>query len=237
MIKIINKNLYTYGVNKNSNFQIIKVSQKINYSKFDLRITLPGTKVKFIRNIIIPIIGFHNIRNATAAVAVASSIGVSNKLIKVGLKEFKGVQRRFTYLFSFQGVPFFDDYAHHPSEIIEVLNGVREVYKNKEIVCVFQPHRISRVKSLKREFSSAFKKADTVVLCPIYKAGENIRLGFNYLNFAKEIIKNSNVKLIIIKNNLDLIKYSKKNIYGDKIVIGMGAGSISGWIRELKNFL
>ena len=150
-----------------------------------------------------------------------------------GLKDFEGVERRFTKLFSLQGVPFFDDYAHHPTEIKEVLNGVKEVYKNKEIICVFQPHRISRVKNLKKDFSLAFKKADTVVLCPIYKAGENISLGFTYLNFAREIIKNSNIKLILIKNNLDLAKFVKQNIYGDKIVIGMGAGSISNWMRKL----
>ena len=235
--KATNKNYSTYGIHKNSNFKIINISQKINYSKFDVKITLLGNLVKFIRNIQIPIIGLHNIRNATAALAVASSIGISNRIIKKGLKEFEGVQRRFTKLFSFQSVPFFDDYAHHPTEIKEVLNGVKKVYKNKEIVCVFQPHRITRIKNLRKEFSLAFKKANTVVLCPIYKAGENISLGFTYSNFAKEIIKNSNVKLILIKNSLDLIKFTKQNIYGDKIVIGMGAGTISNWLRELQKLL
>ena len=235
--KVANKNYSTYGINKNSNFKIINISQKINYSKFDVKITLPGNLVKFIKNIQIPILGLHNIRNATAAIAAASSVGISSKIIKKGLKDFEGVERRFTKLFSLQGVPFFDDYAHHPTEIKEVLNGVKEVYKNKEIVCVFQPHRISRVKNLKKEFSLAFKKADTVVLCPIYKAGENISLGFTYSNFAREIIKNSNIKLILIKNNLDLAKFVKQNIYGDKIVIGMGAGSISNWMRKLPKLL
>ena len=74
-------------------------------------------------------------------------------------------------------------------------------------------------------------------MCPIYKAGENIKLGFNYINFAKSIIKNSKVNLILIKNNFDLIKYTKQNIFGDKIVIGMGAGSVSNWIRDLPNHL
>ena len=81
---------------------------------------------------------------------------ISNKLIKDGLKNFQGVQRRFTKLFSFQKVPFFDDYAHHPTAIREVLNGAKEVYKNKEIVCIFQPHRISRLKILRKDFSKAF---------------------------------------------------------------------------------
>ena len=235
--KISNMNYLTYGVDKKSNFRIFNVVQKIDYSIFDIKISLPSNKKKYINNIKIPIIGLHNIRNATAAVAVSSSIGISNKLIKDGLKNFQGVQRRFTKIFSFQKVPFFDDYAHHPTEIKEVLNGVKEVYKNKEIVCIFQPHRISRLKNLKREFSKAFAKADVVVLCPIYKAGENINLGFKYSNFAKELIRNSKNKVILINNRLDLAKFTRQNIYGDKIVIGMGAGSISNWIRELPALL
>ena len=117
------------------------------------------------------------------------------------------------------------------------MEGVREVYKKKEIICVFQPHRISRLKNLSNEFSKSFKKANTVILCPIYKAGENIKLGFSYNSFAKKIIRNSKVKLIQINSNLDLIKYVKQNIYGDKIVIGMGAGSISNWIRDLPKYI
>ena len=235
--KISNMNYLTYGVDKKSNFRIFNVIQKVDYSIFDIKISLPSNKKKYIKNIKIPIIGLHNIRNATAAVAVSSSIGISNKLIKDGLKNFQGVQRRFTKIFSFQKVPFFDDYAHHPTEIKEVLNGVKEVYKNKKIVCIFQPHRISRLKNLKREFSKAFAKADVVVLCPIYKAGENINLGFKYSNFAKELIRNSKIKVILINNRLDLAKFTRQNIYGDKIVIGMGAGSISNWIRELPALL
>ena len=230
--KIKNLNYNTYGIEKLSNFKIINILQKENYSKFDIKINLPGVK-NFIINIKIPLIGLHNIRNSTAAAAVAFSVGIPVKIIKKGLEKFSGVQRRFTKIFSFKDVSFFDDYAHHPTEIKEVLDGVREVYKKKEIVCVFQPHRISRLKDLHEEFSKSFKKADTLILCPIYKAGENMQLGFSYNSFAKNIIKNSKVKLIHINNNLDLIKYVKQNVYGNKIVIGMGAGSISNWIREL----
>ncbi len=235
--KIKNLNYNTYGTNKLSNFKIFNISQNENYSKFDIKINLPGTKINSIKNIKIPLIGLHNIRNSTAAVAVAFSVGIPIKIIKKGLKKFSGVQRRFTKVFSYQNVPFFDDYAHHPTEISEVLDGVREVYKDKEIECVFQPHRISRLKNLHEEFSKSFKKANTLVLCPIYKAGENIKLGFSYKSFAKKIIKNSKVKLILINNNLDLIKYVKQNIYGNKIVIGMGAGSISNWIRDLPKYI
>ena len=235
--KIRNLNYSTYGTDKLSNFKILNISQNENYSKFDIKISLPGSKEKLMKNIKVPLIGLHNIRNSTAAAAVAFSIGIPVKIIKKGLEKFSGVQRRFTKIFSFQNVPFFDDYAHHPTEITEVLDGVKEVYKNKEIICIFQPHRMSRLKNLHEEFSKAFKKADTVILCPIFKAGENIKLPFSYNYFAKKIIKKSNVKLILINNNLDLVKYVKQNIYGNKIVIGMGAGSISNWIRDLPNYI
>ena len=235
--KIRNLNYSTYGTDKLSNFKILNISQNENYSKFDIKISLPGSKEKLIKNIKVPLIGLHNIRNSTAAAAVAFSIGIPINIIKRGLEKFSGVQRRFTKIFSFQNVPFFDDYAHHPTEITEVLDGVREVYKNKEIICIFQPHRISRLKNLHEEFSKSFKKADTVILCPIFKAGENIKLPFSYNYFAKKIIKKSNVKLILINDNLDLVKYVKQNIYGNKIVIGMGAGSISNWIRDLPNYI
>ena len=132
---------------------------------------------------------------------------------------------------------FYDDYAHHPTEIKEVLSGVKAVYKKNEIICVFQPHRISRLKDLKKEFSYSFKKADTVILCPVYTAGEKMKLGFDYNNFAKDIIKNSKVRLFLVNDKYELAKFIKHNIYGKKIVIGMGAGSISAWMKELPNLI
>ena len=230
--KIKNKNFYTYGLDKKSNFMIENILQNKSYSKFDVKIKIPG-KIKAIKNIIIPLLGLHNIKNATSALAVAFSIGVPDSLIKLGLKSFKGVQRRFDYLFKKNSVPFFDDYAHHPTEILSVLNGVRKVYKNEEIVCIFQPHRVSRVNSLKVEFSNCFRKADTILLCPIYKAGENIKLNFSYTSFASLIAKNSKVKLIMLKDEIELKKITNNLAFGNKIFIAMGAGSISSWVRKL----
>jgi len=230
--KTNNKNFYTYGLSKDANFNITNTLQKEKYSEFNLKIKIPGIR-KEIKKIKIPLIGMHNIKNAASCAAVAFLIGINDKTIKEGLKNFKGVQRRFNFLFKKNDALFFDDYAHHPTEISSVLEGVKEVYKKKEIICIFQPHRISRVKNLKFEFSRSFKKADTVILCPIYKASENIKLGFAYEKFAKLIIKNSNVSLIKIENEDSLKKLIKQTGYGEKIYIGMGAGSISNWMRNL----
>ena len=232
-----NKNFYTYGINLKSNFLIRNINQKKEITAFDLVVNLPNKKKQIIKKIKIPLLGIHNIRNSVAAAAVALTVGITIKDIKNGLLRFKGVQRRFNKIFTFNGVNFYDDYAHHPTEIKMVLDGVNEVYKDYEKVCVFQPHRISRLRDLRKEFSSAFQKADIVILCPVYLAGEKIKLPFSYLKFAKEIIKNSKVKLFLIKDNIQLAKFIKRNIYGKKMVIGMGAGTISNWMRKLPELM
>jgi len=232
-----NKNFYTYGTDPNSNFHIKNIKLDKKFSEFDLNIKLPNKKRNIIRRIKIPLLGLHNIRNAAAAIAVTLTIGISVFNIKIGLKLFKGVQRRFNKIFSYRGTEFYDDYAHHPTEIIGVLEGVKNVYKNYKKICIFQPHRISRLKDLKKEFTFAFKNCDEVILCPVYSAGEKIKLGFDYKNFAKQIIKNSKVKLFMINDKYELVNFIKNNIHGKKIVIGMGAGSISGWMREMPKLI
>ncbi len=234
---IKSKNFYTYGKDIKSNFLIKNIIQKKEMTQFDLIVNLPNKKKQIIKNIKIPLIGIHNIRNSVAAAAVALTVGITINDIKDGLLKFNGVQRRFNKIFSLNGVDFYDDYAHHPTEIQMTLDGVKKVYKDYEKVCVFQPHRISRLRDLRKEFSFSFQNADIVILCPVYLAGEKIKLGFSYLKFAKEIIKNSKVRLFLIKDDLQLAKFIKKNIYGKKIVIGMGAGTISNWMRKLPELM
>ena len=238
LVKVLKtKNFYTYGINSKSNFLIKNIKQNIKFSEFDLEVNLPNKKKLIIKKIRIPLLGIHNIRNSVGAAAVALTVGISTSEIKKGLLSFKGVQRRFNKIFSYNNIDFYDDYAHHPTDIKFVLDGVEKVYKKYEKVCIFQPHRVSRLKDLRKEFSFAFKKANTVILCPVYTAGEKIQLGFNYLNFAKDIIKNSKVKLFIVNDNYQLAKFLKSNMYGNKIVIGMGAGTISNWIRKLPDLM
>ena len=234
---IKNKNFYTYGLHKKSNFIIKNIKQLKKFSEFDLNIKLPNKKNQLIKKFRIPLLGIHNIKNSVAAAALALTVGLPIKNIKNGLKNFKGVQRRFNKIFSFNNVDFYDDYAHHPTEIKEVLNSIKNIYKDYEKICIFQPHRVSRLKDLKKEFSFAFKNADKVILFPIYTAGEKIKLGFSYISFAKQVIKNSKVQLFLLDNKFQLAKFIKSSIYGKKIVIGMGAGTISGWMRELPKLL
>ena len=136
-------------------------------------------------------------------------------------------------MFSVEKREFYDDYAHHPTEIKAVINSARQVHKDRKIICVFQPHRYSRVKSLKNEFALSFKSSDAVVLCPVYSAGEKVMYNFNQDNFSKLISRKSKIQVINIKNQKELKSYFKKNLLEDEMTICMGAGSISNWIREI----
>ena len=234
--KIKNYNFYTYGVNDKSNFCIKNLKQEKTFTQFDLSIKLTNKKKFLVKKIKIPLLGIHNVRNSVAAIGVALTVGISIKAIKKGLLSFKGVQRRFNKIFTYNNIDYYDDYAHHPTEIKFVLDGLKKVYKDYEKICIFQPHRISRLKDLRKEFSYSFSDADTVILCPIFTAGEKIKLGFSYNSFAREIIKNSKVKLFLVNDNIELSKFLKY-LSGKKIVIGMGAGTISNWMRQLPKLM
>ena len=235
--KIKNQNIITYGLSEKSNFRIKNVKLRYNKSIFDLEVNLPNQERKIYKFFKIPLIGIHNIKNCSASIAIAIMMGISVNLIKKAIFEFKGVQRRFNFIFEHQNNIYYDDYAHHPTEIYELLKSTRAVYKSKTIISVFQPHRISRLNSLKKRFTKCFKFSNQVILCPIYKAGENLKLKFDYFKFAREIIKNSRVELIMINNEKELAKYVKHNIYGDNILIGVGAGTISNLIRNLPKLI
>jgi len=235
--KCKNNNFLTYGFNKNSNYQIKNVKKNKNNSIFDLRIKIADRKNYKIKNLKVNLLGDHNISNVTASIAVALNLGIKIKKIKEALKKFLGIQRRFTKVFSIGKKDFFDDYAHHPTEIKAVINGAREVYKNRKIICVFQPHRYSRVAALKKEFASSFKSINTVVLCPVYSAGEKKKYNFSQDIFSKLISKRSKTQVVNIQNQKDLKNYINKNLLSDEMVICMGAGSITNWIREIGNDL
>jgi UDP-N-acetylmuramate--alanine ligase len=98
---------------------------------------------------------------------------------------------------------------------------------------VFQPHRYSRVALLKKEFANAFIDSDLVVLCPIYAASEQSIKNINHYELAKLIKKNSKKEVICIENQSDLERFIKLHAYGNEIIVCMGAGSISSWIRDI----
>ena len=235
--KVKNKNILTYGENIKANYVITKIKYNLDSTSFNLSFKDREKKRKIIKNINVKLLGKHNVLNATAAFIVCLNLGADQNIIKKSLKNFSGVQRRMTKVFSKNKNDFYDDYAHHPTEISSILEGVSNVNDKRKIISIFEPHRYSRILSLKKEFSKCFFKSDMVIICPLYSAGEKKDSKFNLINFANSISKNSKTQVIIVKTELELIKYFKRNLTSNEIIIGMGAGSISKWMIGLKSSL
>ena len=232
--KIKNKNILSYGENVNAHYQVKKIRYNFDSTTFDLSFKNKEKKNTNIKNITVKLLGKHNALNAAAAFIVCLNLGANINLIKRSLNQFSGVQRRMTKVFSKNKNDFYDDYAHHPTEIRSILEGVHNVNTKRKIISIFEPHRYSRALTLKKEFSKAFIKSDLVIMCPLYAAGERKNSKFNLIKFASSIAKNSNTQVILVRNEIELSKYLKKNLINDEIIIGMGAGAISRWMAGLK---
>jgi len=238
IIKLIKKstkqNFLTYGFSSKADFVPTNLVYKNMKIYFDLKVNL---KKKFtIKHIELNLMGRHNVLNATAAIIVSITLGISTKKIKKTLENFLGVQRRLTKVYQNKGRIIFDDYAHHPTEIAAVLNACKKNFNKNKIISVFQPHRFSRVQSLYNEFTTCFTDSDLVVLCPVYAAGEK-NISFDLEKLGKKIVKNSKTEVVIVKDEKNLDIFLQKNYSNKEVVIGMGAGNISQWIRSISKKL
>src|SRR5262249_4773070 len=154
--KIEDRRIITYGINPQADARLVDLTPMGGGSKFSVVIRDRKTGAAHeIGNIALPMPGRHNASNATAAIAVAHELGLSNYAIRKALAGFGGVKRRFTRTGEWNGVTVIDDYGHHPVEISAVLKAARES-SNGKIIAVVQPHRYSRLQSLFEEFCTCF---------------------------------------------------------------------------------
>jgi len=116
--------------------------------------------------------GQHNVLNALAAIALCRGIGLEFAEIRAGLAEFHGVCRRFELLGTPNCITWIDDFAHHPTEVRATLEAARQRYGRRRLWCLFQPHQVSRLRTLLPEFAASFERADQVLIAPVYAARE-----------------------------------------------------------------
>ena len=216
--------------NKNADVFIKKVFFKKQYSKFELKFNTPINNLSGLQSYTLKAIGLHNIYNATASIIASLLAGVKNNYINSSLINYVGVKRRFTYLGKVNLSSIYDDYAHHPTEILATLKGAKQI--NKNIIVVFQPHRYSRTKILFNEFLQVLSKIKKLYLLDTYSAGEKIIRGFETKNIYNQLIK-SRKNIFYIKEK-DLNKSIYKETNKKSIIIFMGAGSIT---KIASNFL
>ncbi len=179
--------------------------------------------------------GLHNRKNAQLVLALSNVLGLDNQKIRIGLKKFMGTWRRQEYKGKYFNMDFYDDYAHHPTEIKATLQAFKEKYKDdihgKKIVAVFQPHLYSRTKILFDDFVNSFTDADEIIILPIYAAREKYDDSIDSQMLVREIqnkFGDKNVTYIKVEYyNWNLLKdYLEINANINKVVITMGSGDV-----------
>lgn len=173
-----------------------------------------------------------NIENGVAAMAMAQLNGVSDEEIKRGMEDFRGVDRRFDFKVKTDKMVFLSDYAHHPNEINQSVKSVRELYKDKKIAAIFQPHLYTRTRDFYKEFADSLSLLDTVYLCDIYPAREQPIPGVTS-KIIYDNLRDGMEKYLIHKE--DILNIAKTGDF--EVLISLGAGDIENYVPEITKIL
>ena len=239
----------TYSL-QNENADVYAENIRMMNGSYEFDVVINENKIE---NVVLHMGGMHNIENAVAAIAVASSLGIENEKIKAAVEDFKGVKRRFEYIIPpvtgdsplrlRRGVGgevvFVDDYAHHPEELRALINGAKSLFRQKKCTVIFQPHLFSRTKDLADGFAEVLDLADEVILLPIYPARELPVEGVSSQMILDKM--NNNNKRVMTKEELmtwmknDFSKTADKE-FGE-VIITAGAGDIDTLIEPIKQIL
>jgi UDP-N-acetylmuramate--alanine ligase len=235
--KIEDRQVITYGVNPQADVRLIDVNLEGGVCRFNILVrSRSGAKATEIKDILLPMPGHHNALNATAAIALALELGIPSEKIRTALKNFGGVNRRFTKTGEWNGVTIFDDYGHHPVEIGAVLKAARASTKGS-VIAIMQPHRYTRLRDLFDQFSTCFNDADHVVIAPVYPAGEAPIPGIDRDALVQGIRARGHRHVIALDGPEAVAEIVKKTAKSGDYVVFLGAGSITQWAYALPNEL
>jgi UDP-N-acetylmuramate--alanine ligase len=231
------RQIITYGRSPQADARLAEIEYVDGESRFNVVLSdRRSGSVRVLSDLRLAMPGDHNALNATAAIAVASELGVGEAQIKSGLKGFAGVKRRFTRTGSHNGVDVFDDYGHHPVEIAAVLKAARTVGKGR-VIAVVQPHRYTRLANLFDEFCACFNDADAVVVAPVYPAGEAPIAGATHEALAEGLRDRGHRQVLRIDSAEELPGIVRASVSPGDLVVCLGAGTITQWAYALPSQL
>lgn len=216
----------TISINQESTFKAFNIRIENSAYVFDVQ-----TPSEIIENVAFGLPGHHNLMNALMALAMAKTYGSNTESVVKALASFKGVQRRFSYQIKSDNRVYIDDYAHHPTEINAVHQAVRELYPNKKILAIFQPHLFSRTKDFADDFAKSLAQFDELLLMDIYPARELPMEGITS-DWLLSKIENKSKKLVLKQNLISEILNSDANV-----IVTIGAGDIGELVPSIKKAL
>ena len=173
-----------------------------------------------------------NIENAVAAMAMAQLAGCNAEELKYGMKTYRGVERRFDFKIKNDKHVLLSDYAHHPKEIYQSAKSIRELYRNRHITAIFQPHLYTRTRDFYKDFADALSQLDEVILCDIYPAREQPIPGVTSQLIYDNLKPGVEKSMIHKEDVLDLMK----NRDFDVLVI-LGAGDLDNYVPQIAKII
>ena len=218
--------VYTYGLSAEADFR----ARDIEYEESVWRFTVERPEERSELNVELPLPGFHNVRNAVAAVAVATEEAIADEAIRQGLKNFSGVDRRFEtreITVREKHLTLVDDYGHHPTEVKNVLDTARLVWPSRRLLMVYQPHRYTRTRDLYDDFVRVLSEVDALILVEIYSAGEQAIAGADSKSLAAGLRQSGGVNPIVVSDPNEAREMVKKLANEGDVVIVQGAGNVS----------
>lgn len=227
----------------NKHIQDILPQIKVRYTSFGMtaqsdlqakNISLAGSRSSFnvfhhessLGKINLNIAGKHNISNALAAIAVGLELNIDFKVIKKALESIKGVKRRLEIKGGSGGILVMDDYGHHPTEITATLAAVRESYKDRRLIVLFQPHRYSRTQKLFEEFTRSFYQSDVLIVLPIYAASETPIDGVDAERLCDGIMAHGHKQVSFAPDFIQALSMVTHKLKKNDLVLTLGAGDI-----------
>ena len=224
-----NSHVLTFGIDTNADY----TAKNIKYSQMGFPTFDVYYKTEFYDTITLGVLGRHNILNSLASIAISRYYNIDKACIKKALKDFGGVARRFEYLGEYKGAHFFDDFAHHPTEIESTFLSSKAI-KHHETWAVFQSHTYSRTYEHLKEFANVLSKFDHVIISDIYPARET-----NIWNVKEddlvELIKRKNPQAIHIATYSQIAYYLDSRIKKNDLVLTIGAGPVNQVANMLLN--
>ncbi len=173
-----------------------------------------------------------NIENGIAAMAMAQLAGCTAEELRYGLKTYKGVDRRFDFKIKTDNLIFLSDYAHHPKEIYQSAKSIRELYKNRKITAIFQPHLYTRTRDFYKDFATALSQLDEVILTEIYPAREQPIKGVTSQLIYDNLRPGIEKQMI---RKADVLQFVKEHTFD--VLIVLGAGDLDNQVPEMENIL
>jgi len=234
LLPAVTRPFLTYGFHPEAMFRATDYACQAGMSLF--KVMRPSGEALEVR---LALAGQHNVQNALATIAIATELGISDEIIYQALNSFQGVNRRFQQYGEFKTEQgkflLVDDYGHHPRELASTIQAARDVWPERRLVMVFQPHRYSRTQDLFQEFIEILSTVDQLILLDIYAAGETPILGISGKSLAEQLRQQSSNKeaIVFLEDDNNLADILLHTVRDQDIVLTQGAGTIGKLVAKL----